>query len=262
MKMKKSSIKSVGGFILFLYCLPCFGWGSKGHEVIANIAEAHLSKRAKKEVRRLLEGHAPAYYSVWMDEIRSDSTYAYTYTWHYANVDKGEIYETQDKQPGGDVVTAVTLSVNQLKNRNQPDSVRSMYLKFLIHLAGDMHCPMHAGRAGDRGGNDYPVIWKKEKTNLHRLWDDLLITGAKNWGSLEWATYINMDMSKNRQKAIKAGTPLDWFNETVALADGIYENTPKDEEVPQTYVRKYTPVIEEQFIKAGYRLAGLLNSLF
>ena len=245
-----------------MHCLPVFGWGSKGHEVIANIAEAHLNKRAKKEVRKLLEGHTMVYYSIWPDEIRSDSAYAYTRTWHYANVDEDKTYETQDREPNGDVITATLLSINQLKNKNQPDSVRSMYLKFLIHLVGDMHCPMHAGRAADRGGNDYPVLWKNEKTNLHRLWDDLIIDAAKKWNSIEWTVYIDVDMDKNRRKAIEAGDPLDWFNETVVLAKDIYENTPENQSIPQSYVRKYTPAIEDQFLKAGYRLAGLLNRIF
>jgi hypothetical protein len=51
--------------------------------------------------------------------------------------------------------------------------------------------------------------------------------------------------------------------ETVVLAWDIYKNTPENQEFDQnSYVRKYTPAIEEQFFKAGYRLAGLLNAIF
>ena len=260
--MKKISIILISEIILIMQAIPGFGWGGKGHDVIAGIAEAHLNKKAKKEVRKLLEGHTMVYYSTRADEIRNDSAYAYTRTWHYANIDAGETYETMNKEPAGDVVTATLLSINQLKNKNQPDSVRSMYLKFLIHWIGDMHCPMHAGRAVDRGGNDYPIVWKKEKINLHRLWDDIIVDAAKYWGSIEWATYIDVDMNKNRRKAIEAGDPLDWLKETAVLAADIYVNTPENQEIPQSYVRKYTPVVEEQFLKAGYRLAGLLNKVF
>jgi len=242
--------------------VPAFGWGGKGHNVITSIAEAHLNNKAKKEVRKLLGGRTMVYYSSWMDEIRSDSKYAYMRTWHYANVDKGKTYMSQDKEPDGDVVTATLLSIKQLKNKNLPDSVRSMYLKLLIHLIADMHCPMHAGRATDRGGNDYEITWKKEKTNLHRLWDDLIIDAAKDWNSIEWATYIDISKDNKRRKTIEAGEPLDWFNETVVLAKDIYENTPENQTIPQSYIRKYTPLIEEQFLKAGYRLAGLLNKVF
>jgi hypothetical protein len=262
MNSKKSNIILIISVVLFLHYIPVFGWSHKGHEVITNIAEAHLSIKAKKEVRKLLNGRTMVYYATWMDDIRNDPAYAYTRTWHYANVDKGKTYETMERQEGGDVVTATVLSIKQLKNKNLPGSVRAMYLKFLLHLVGDMHCPMHAGRATDRGGNDYPVVWKNTRTNLHRLWDDMVIEASKDWSSIEWATYIDIDMDKKQQQAIEAGSPLDWFKETVVQASNIYDNTPENQTVPSNYVRKYTPLIEEQFLKAGYRLAGLLNSIF
>ena len=260
--MKKILIVFISGFILFQQPIPIFGWAGKGHNVIASIAEAHLNVKVKKEIRKLLGGHTMVYYSTWMDEIRSNPVYAYTSPWHYANVDESKTYETMERQRDGDVVTATVQAIEQLNNKSLPDSVRSMYLKFLIHLVGDMHCPMHAGKATDRGGNDYTILWNRTKTNLHRLWDDLVIDGAKSWNSIEWAVYIDVDMDRKQRLAIEAGKPLDWFNETVALAKDIYKNTPENEAVPQSYARKYTPVIEEQFLKAGYRLAGLLNEIF
>jgi len=260
--MKKILFVFFIGFMLFLPAISVFGWSSKGHNVIASIAENNLSIKAKKEVRRLLEGRTMVYYSTWMDEIRSNPAFNYTSTWHYANVDEGKTYATMERQKGGDVVTATVKAIENLKNKNLSDSIRAMNLKFLIHLVGDMHCPMHAGRATDRGGNDFAIKWKNAKANLHQLWDDLVVEGARNWNSIEWAAYTDIDMNRKQRLAIEAGEPLDWFNETVVLAKDIYKNTVENETVPQSYVRKYTPVIEDQFLKAGYRLAGLLNSIF
>ena len=260
--MKKKSLILLAGIMLCMNYMPVFGWGAKGHYVIAGIAEAHLDKKAKKQVRKLLDGHTMAYYSTWMDEIRSDTTYAFTNTWHYANVDEGFTYETMKKEPNGDVITATLLSINQLKNKSLPDSVRSMYLKFLIHLIGDMHCPMHAGRLSDRGGNSFPVTWKGTKTNLHSYWDSSVLEDAKIWNSIEWVTHIDIVMTKKQRRTTQAGEPLDWLNETVAYAKEIYENTNRDETLNYVYARKYTPLIEDQFLKAGYRLAGLLNAIF
>jgi len=259
--MKKNLILFISGLMMFAHTISVFGWGTKGHNVIASIAEEHLNVKTKKEIRRLLEGRTMVYYSVWMDEIRSNPAFSYTSTWHYANVDDGKTYQTMGKQKGGDVVTATVQAIEKLKNKNLPDSIRAMNLKFLIHLVGDMHCPMHAGRATDRGGNDYSVTWNKTKTNLHSLWDNSVIDGARNWNSIEWAKFIDINMNRKQRLAIETGEPLDWFNETVALASDIYKNTPENEAIPQSYVRKYTPAIEEQFLKAGYRLAGLLNSI-
>ena len=44
-----------------------FGWGQKGHDVVAYIAECHLSRRAARRVTRALEGRSPVYYANWMD---------------------------------------------------------------------------------------------------------------------------------------------------------------------------------------------------
>jgi len=260
--MNKKSIILLTGLFLYVNCIPVFGWGTKGHNIITGIAETHLSRKAQREVRKLLDGHSMIYFSMWMDEIRSDTTYAYTNTWHYANVDEGHTYETMNKEPLGDVITATELSINQLKNKNLPDSVRSMYLKFLIHLVGDLHCPMHAGRLSDRGGNDFAVRWREANTNLHSYWDSSVIEDARNWSSIEWSSYIDKTMSKRQRQTIQAGKPLDWFAETVAHAADIYNNTTVNETLTVAHARKYIPLLEEQFMKAGYRLAGLLNEIF
>ena len=49
--MKKSGVT----FLLFLLALTAFGWGSTGHRVTGWIAEKYISKKAKKEVDRILE---------------------------------------------------------------------------------------------------------------------------------------------------------------------------------------------------------------
>ncbi|KAF8200046.1 phospholipase C/P1 nuclease domain-containing protein [Mycena galopus ATCC 62051] len=50
-------------------------------------------------------------------------------------------------------------------------------LKFLVHFVGDMHMPLHL-TSRDRGGNSIPVFFDGRKTNLHSLWDGLLIAKA------------------------------------------------------------------------------------
>ena len=259
--MKKLVITSICCLIILTQHLPAFGWGAKSHIIIARIAETHLSSKAKKEVRKLLDGYSLVYYATWMDDVRTTQSYSYTTTWHYANVDEGKTYDTMDKENNGDVITATLLSIDSLKNRNLNDSIRSIYLKFLIHLIGDMHCPMHAGRATDRGGNNFSFFWNKSKTNLHSFWDGTIVDAARNWTSIEWATYIDRTLNKKQTQAIVSGEPLDWFNETVVLASYVYQNTPENQDLTQNDVKKYTPVIEEQFLKSGYRLAEILNKI-
>lgn len=58
--------------ILFAFDFTsAYGWGSKGHDVVAAIAEQHLTPRAKRKINKLLEGKSIVYYSSWMDNIQN-----------------------------------------------------------------------------------------------------------------------------------------------------------------------------------------------
>jgi S1/P1 Nuclease len=48
-------------------------------------------------------------------------------------------------------------------------------LRFVAHLVGDIHQPLHAGFAEDRGDNSVDVRFNGRKTNLHSLWDTGLV---------------------------------------------------------------------------------------
>jgi hypothetical protein len=43
-------------------------------------------------------------------------------------------------------------------------------LRFIIHLVGDVHQPLHLGKKEDRGGNSLNVFFFGVRTNLHSLW--------------------------------------------------------------------------------------------
>lgn len=248
--------------MLFATSIPAFGWGEKGHNAIAHIAQKHLTRRAEREVTRLLDGHNLAYPSAWADGLRNDRRYDAFTTWHYANADEGQTYATAHKEPAGDVYTAVNFCVEQLEKKGASDSLRGMYLKLLIHFVGDMHCPMHAGRASDRGGNDFAIDFRGTGSNLHRLWDSQLPDAAHPWSAYEWALNIDHRMSRAERDALSAGTSLEWMEETVRLSHLLYADTPQDEPIGWPYINKYSPLAEQKFLEAGHRLARLLNEIF
>jgi hypothetical protein len=241
---------------------PAFGWGEKGHNAIARVAEAHLTRKAEREVRKLLGGHNMAYWSSWADGLRDDARYDHMSSWHYANAEEGRTYASSVKNPAGDVVTAVELCIEELGAANRSDSLRSHYLKLLIHFVGDMHCPMHAGHASDRGGNGHPVDFRGTRSNLHRLWDSQLIDAAHVWSALEWAVNMDYRMGRRQRAALQAGGPRSWMEETMALSHAIYAGTERDATISWDYINRYSPVAERRLLEAGYRLARLLNELF
>lgn len=238
-----------------------WAWGQKGHDVITYIAECHLTPKAKKAVRQVLGGHSMMYYSSWMDNMVSVPEYASVRTWHYANVDEGESYETMEKCPTGDICTALPEIIEKLKSRELSDSLETLYVKFLIHLVGDVHQPMHAGRLSDRGGNEFHVKWFGTPTNLHSLWDTALIESLRKWSYTEWQQNIDIASEKEIAEMAK-GSVMDWFNQTVNLGKTIYLNVEEDGNYSYDYMLENYPIVEQQFLRAGYRLARLLNEIY
>lgn len=250
-------------FTLVAICstLSSFGWGQKGHDVVAYIAECNLTPRVYKKVVAALDGHSPVYYANWLDGASHTSEYAYTKTWHYANVDEGQSYATQPRNEKGDVVQAVTEIVAKLKAGNLSAEEESLNLKMLIHLVGDMHCPMHAGRLSDRGGNNVKVRYFGKSKKLHSVWDSEIIESAHRWGYTEWQREIDRS-SKREKRAIAQGSPLDWFAQTHAAAVEVYKQTPDGASLSYDYVTQFTPMVEEQLLRGGVRLAHLLNEIY
>ena len=257
--------------IMLMDVTSAFGWGAKGHDVVAAIAEQHLTCKAKRKIKKLLDGKSIVYYSSWMDNIQNspywENGYNKTKTWHYANVDEGLTYQTMTKNPDGDVVNGLEMLTREMTENydNLTDSMRVDYLKMIVHMVGDLHCPMHAGRLSDRGGNGTKVKWFGQNTNLHSIWDSKIVDSARQWSYSEWVDHLDRADRKYR-KAIMTGDFEEWFAKTVEEAAKLYDyvedlgvETPN---LSYQYVYDFTPLLEEQLLNGGYRLAYVLNTIF
>jgi hypothetical protein len=247
-----------------------FAWGAKGHDVVAAIAEQHLTPKAKRKIRKLLDGKSIVYYSSWMDNIQNSpywmNGYNKTKTWHYANVDKGHTYQTMTKNENGDVVNGLEFLTKEMTEnyKNLTDSMRVDYLKMIVHMVGDLHCPMHAGRLSDRGGNNTRVKWFRNESSLHSVWDSKIIDSARQWSYSEWRDNLDRADRKYR-KAIMSGSYEEWFKETVEGAASIYDYVEAQGDKPSLsyqFVYDFSPLLEEQLLNGGYRLAYVLNTIF
>lgn len=252
--------------IVSLLCLAAvtnaFGWGQKGHDTVAYIAENHLSPEVASKVTALLDGHSLVYYANWLDNASHTPEYAHTKTWHYVNVDENErTYAKSKKEPKGDVVVAINEIVARLKEGGLSPEQEKTDLMMLIHLVGDMHCPMHAGHKCDLGGNTIQVKYFYSNAKLHSVWDTKIVDSAHKWSYSEWQYQIDR-ATPEQIGTIVAGTPEEWIEETVVLCRQIYFDSPAGVEISFDYINKYTPVIEEQFLKGGLRLAALLESIY
>lgn len=251
--------------ILFVLTLlistTAFGWGQKGHDVTAAIAERHLTRRAAQHVARVLEGLSPVYWSNWLDNASHTPEYARTKTWHYLNVEEGQTFDQARRIPEGDVLRAVTELTAELKAGGLAPEEEAVKLRMLIHLVGDMHCPMHLGRLSDLGGNRRAVQFFGRTTNLHSVWDTDLPEAGHRWSYSEWAEQLDR-LPKAAQRQAEAGDPEDWARETHTLCSEVYDATPEGAEISYDYVARFTPMVERQLLHAGLRLARLLNEIY
>ncbi len=235
-------------------------WGATGHRTVGKIAENHLSKKAKKQINKLLQGQSLAFVSTYGDEIKSDKRYAKFYSWHYVNFPFDTKYEDSDKNPKGDIVTGINNCIDVLENEKSIHEDKIFYLKFLVHLLGDLHQPLHVGSSEDKGGNDIHVKWFGQGSNLHRVWDSNMIQ-SWNMGYLELALNAK-NLNKQQIDAIKKGNVLDWTYESQNLAKKVYKSVRINEKLSYKYSYNHFGLVRSQLQKAGIRLAKILNDIY
>ncbi len=119
---------------------------------------------------------------------------------------------------------------------------------------------LHVGMAKDKGGNDFQVRWFKNGTNLHRVWDYVMIDDY-DMSYTELAANAD-DLSKYQLKQIQTGSVIDWMYESRALCEQIYANTEVGDKLGYRYMYDYTSLVRSQLQKGGIRLAVLLNDIF
>jgi len=186
-----------------LACLPAVGraWGTNGHAMVADIAQAQLSEPAiQAEIARLLpfakeidSGTLPA---TNLADIASAPDawraggHPETGPWHYVDIplrapsydearDCHQSPDGKEPPPAEDncVVAKLPEFVAILADKSRSDRERGHALAFVVHFVGDIHQPLHAEDDHDKGGNDVKFTWRNgaNPTNLHTVWDSTLI---------------------------------------------------------------------------------------
>jgi len=252
-------------YALILYVIltaaQAFGWSQKGHDVVAYIAETHLSQATADSVAAILDGRSLVYWANWLDNASHTDKYAYTKTWHYKNIDAGISYNNAPLNEKGDVVTAIREQISLLSNPTSTHDQKELALKILIHIVGDMHQPMHMGHLSDLGGNKIKVKFFGRDTNLHNIWDGSIMNSGHSWSYTEWAGQLDR-LSEEEQAAETTGDVDDWARQTYDIAKRVYNYFPKKSKVSYNQVAAWTPVIEQQLLRGGLRLARILNAIY
>lgn len=237
-------------------------WGDTGHRVVGEVAETYLKKKTKKRIAEILGNESLAMASTWADFVKSDPKLRKrTSPWHYVNIPDDSTYETMHKNPKGDIIEALDRMISDLKNPDTSKEKKIFALRFIVHLVGDLHQPLHAGRAEDLGGNRIEVKWFGRKSNLHRVWDSEMINSSR-LSFTEFAGAINFP-TKGQIKRWQSTDYRVWVAESNKIAkEVVYESAKNGDKLSYRYIYDHDTLLKSQLLKAGVRLAGLLNSIF
>lgn len=235
-------------------------WSKTGHRVIGEVAQNHLSGKAKRALKELLNGQSLASVSNYGDEIKADRNFSIFGPWHYVNYPMDKRYTDVEPSADGDLVLGIEKCMAIVRDRNSSREDKVFYVKMLVHLIGDLHQPMHVGRLEDKGGNDIQLQWFGRGTNLHKLWDANMIDDY-GMGYTELADNLPR-LSKEEIRAVQKGDVHDWVEESHDLANVLYASVEAGEKLGYAYGYKYWTLVEQQLQRGGLRLAKVLNELF
>lgn len=244
---------------------PASAWGPLGHRLVARLAEHQLTPDARTEALRLLaleQQGSLADVANWADELRENDPDLgrRSAPWHYVNIGEHDCsyVATRDCPDGDCIVEAINVQAGILADRSRSDAERLQALKFVVHFVGDVHQPLHAGFAHDRGGNTFQIQHAGRGSNLHALWDTPVL---RSRGVDETVHYWWLRITRPSMAAapFSAVVPANWAEEAChfVLQPGFY---PASRTVGDDYVRQHLPTAERQVQRAGTRLAKLLNT--
>lgn len=266
--------------LILFFSMNAFSWGPTGHRVVGEVAERYMDDSVLIKVFKILGGQTLSQVSNWSDEIKSEpETYQYTFNWHYTDWKDGD-HTHDETHSSGKLLTSIRDQISVLKDQNASNDKKIFAVKFIVHLIGDLHQPLHVGNGLDQGGNKCRVLFHKKEFNLHALWDEGMIDFT-NLSYSELATYVRLGRTREQIMDWKKGDVLDWAMESKILRGSLYpadvtlstnpmsvkeycrsdivitqENMPK---LAYEYSYKFIPVVEQRLFQAGLRLAMVLN---
>lgn len=260
---------------LSLGVLPAtaFAWGHKGHAAVAAFAEENLTPAALAQVTELLADDLDRYekpshrkklssIASWADEIRAVADKDAYRGWHVRanSVCSDALGACKD---GNCVDQLIIKYAAILKDREQSPRARNEALKWVVHLVGDLHQPLHSGVNANGGGIPVKRLDKDAKpgTTFHSLWDTdiavLALQSGRLQGHLDQATPLAAD------------APTQWMKEVREVArKSAYETLPgftcnarmkAPLMIDDDYMQQAAVVAHKQMETAGLRLAQLLN---
>jgi hypothetical protein len=304
--------------LVYLAALAAFsshilGWNSVGHMVVARIAERKLQSEATTVLNKVYSTldslkeffsenqNSLVEASVMPDYLNYDFGGFLAY-YHYT--DQPNVYKNEDSKSffferfQYDIKWAFKGIINIIKDSLDPEKQKtakvkkglmdSLMLRYLLHLAGDSHQPLHSTSLfskwlnnggyskGDHGGNLIKVndVFAKNITELHGLWD----AGIGMFEEMKNLPLSpeNLKIIDDKAQGIIQEYPESYFGESSKFIDmdkwiteghdlavnSVYADIDIFPILTPQYIQSSRTLCKKRIALAGYRLANLLHTLF
>ncbi len=268
----------IGTLVLMSGCMLLLperatAWGQEGHQIVAGLAETYLqahSPQALAKAKSLLGGKSLVDVATFADDVRAQRPY--TKNWHFVDIPLEEASynaarDCKATANGDCAVQALDRFRSVLADKSEDPCIRAEALKFIVHLVGDIHQPLHNVDDHDAGGNGKTVVFFDLEgfhggpPNLHEVWDS---------GILEHSGQSIPELVASLGSAEDAspdpGDATLWVQDSHKLAIEAYQRLPKidDEDVyvldeDSSYFDAGLVVVKDQLRKAGLRLGKILE---
>ena len=260
---------------------PALAWGPEGHRIVAHLAYARLSPKARAAVDGLIAHSAGQETpscpvasmddaSTWPDCVRPlHARFDYLAVMHYEDVPICGSVPKKTYCPDGKCITDETRrAIAILNDARRPAADRLQALEEIAHFVGDMHQPLHAADNNDRGGNEVHVQVNGHASNLHHVWDVEVLENAV-WNSEAAAEAELRPVVAANASSWSSGDVDSWLAETHRLAVSyVYPRLAQPpacgqpappQTISQAYLEGAAPIVREQLARAAVRLAVVLN---
>src|ERR1041385_1579339 len=260
---------SIAVLVLCALCGNASAWGDLGHKIVCEIAFRAAPPTTRAEIRRLIE--LDDRFDNFADSCTGPDHPHTRPSEHFINLERTATKLTSEDCPTAPqcLLTAIKLDLKRLSQADS-DEKKLVALKFRGHWLGDIHQPLHVSFEDDRGGNGIFVSGECVG-KLHSTWDTCLVTKAVGSDVKEAArTLLKAASAADREDWI-ASEPIDWANESYAIArapatkyctlqGGSCVGPTGTVEIDQDYVTMSDKIIKERLVKAGVRLAHLIDT--
>lgn len=252
--------------IFSCYSLPACAWGEDGHKIVAMIAEQNIDPATVAQIKSILgNGVSLADVANYADAVRDQ--FPKTYNYHFVDIPKKKDDYLpnrdckMDPEKGDCVIAALPRFRDTILSPTSTPSQRAFALKFIIHLVGDMHQPMHCADNNDIGGNAVKVTWFGAQSTLHKVWDTRII-GRAQLSDEEFVQGLIDGSTPQERAAMRDGNMLEWALESHKLAREVAYNIPANKKLGSNYYQQTWPIVDKQLLRGGMRLARVLDWLF